>query len=550
MSLWNFTIDDTSPYLLYFPYSDGSISSGWQTWYSVSQFNTGVGQVGQGDSYHLTSLSNASVTLQFMGTGISLFGFSNSSFDVAIDNGTHTTFNAPVTSDSLLYSNFNLTNELHSLTLRAQPSPTTNTTQMLGFDFAIASIPLSSDENPPSPLFFDNSNTAVQYNGSWTAVTQNGVPNGTVSAPFRKTTEVGASVSLSFSGASAVVVKGPVSSESGLYSVSLDGNTTSFNGTSSWLVPDSLLYYRAGLDPTSNHELTVTNLGSGLCLNSVTVFMQELRNAPPANSTETSRTQASQSSKFGTILGPILGFLVVALLFISILLWRRRRAGQSIHTTASEQGHPRRFTFTKPKSKSKSERKPDIAPTRPPPPPAPMVTSLDHSVHTAFDTRSIHTDTHSTTNLITGFGHQRMQSTASSEAGLSFSQASQMDPDPFARWDRSHQIAFRPPQTPTSDPTTPSSTSTRQRSIFRASMQRVASSSSSMAGSSRQGHIPVPDYIPLSPRKPLPNIPVPSYDAALRAPELTPQDVKDFSSFQFADEHAFEHEHAPPQYER
>ncbi|KAG5639553.1 hypothetical protein H0H81_012224 [Sphagnurus paluster] len=287
---------------------------------------------------------------------------------------------------------------------------------MLGFDFAIASIPLSSDENPPSPLFFDNSNTAVQYNGSWTAVTQNGVPNGTVSAPFRKTTEVGASVSLSFSGASAVVVKGPVSSESGLYSV--------------------------------------------------------------------------------------------------------------------------------------SERKPDIAPTRPPPPPAPMVTSLDHSVHTAFDTRSIHTDTHSTTNLITGFGHQRMQSTASSEAGLSFSQASQMDPDPFARWDRSHQIAFRPPRAPTSDPTTPSSTSTRQRSIFRASMQRVASSSSSMAGSSRQGHIPVPDYIPLSPRKPLPNIPVPSYDAALRAPELTPQDVKDFSSFQFADEHAFEHEHAPPQYER
>jgi hypothetical protein len=75
-------------------------------------------------------------------------------------------------------------------------------------------------ENAPSPLFYDSSNTAsLLYSGAWTAGMQDGIPNATVSAPFRKTTEAGASVSFSFTGANAVAVKGFTSSENGMYSV-------------------------------------------------------------------------------------------------------------------------------------------------------------------------------------------------------------------------------------------------------------------------------------------------------------------------------------------
>jgi hypothetical protein len=77
-----------------------------------------------------------------------------------------------------------------------------------------------NSENPPSPLFYDNSDTAsLSYSGAWSIDTVNGVPNSTIPTPFHATTESGASVSLSFTGGTAVMVKGMVGSENGLYSV-------------------------------------------------------------------------------------------------------------------------------------------------------------------------------------------------------------------------------------------------------------------------------------------------------------------------------------------
>ncbi|KAG6811567.1 hypothetical protein H0H92_006816 [Tricholoma furcatifolium] len=69
-----------------------------------------------------------------------------------------------------------------------------------------------------------------------------------------------------------------------------------------------------------------------------------------------------------------------------------------------------------------------------------------------------------------------------------------------------------------------------------------------------------PSYTRMSTRGPLPNIPVPSYDAALSAPEVTRDEVKDMASLQFS-EHSEYYPNprrysaltaitAPPQYER
>ncbi|KAG6811568.1 hypothetical protein H0H92_006817 [Tricholoma furcatifolium] len=281
MSLWNYTIDDASPYLTYTPYGDSLVGNGgWRTWYIGSQYATSPDETTQGNSFHITS-SNANVSFQFFGTNVALYGYTNSSFNVVIDNGPPTTVNSSIPEDSLLYSSDTLTNQLHSITLSAQP--TNNLTQNLAFDSAIVSVPLDDNEGSPSPTFYDSTNTTLfMYAGDWTSQTQNGVPNSTVTAPFYQTTQVNASVLFAFNGAEAVVVKGLATSENGMYSVSLDGQTSIYNGTSLWILPDALLYFRAGLDPTITHELNITNLSNKLCLNSITVFQYEARNAAPS----------------------------------------------------------------------------------------------------------------------------------------------------------------------------------------------------------------------------------------------------------------------------
>jgi hypothetical protein len=108
MALWNFTIPDTSPMLSYRKFrknfehfcaaahpflpsiyfrplryelsvfvdrkrhnlasADGfGLQNGWQTWYTVSGFNAQAGEGSKGDSYHLTSLPGAELSLQFYG---------------------------------------------------------------------------------------------------------------------------------------------------------------------------------------------------------------------------------------------------------------------------------------------------------------------------------------------------------------------------------------------------------------------------------------------------------------------------------------------------
>ena len=86
---WNNTIDDTSPLFSYSPYcqlflivclfscltnvlslppADGTgLQNGWQSWYTVSGFNSRAGDVPAGDSSRITSLPGASVSLNFFG---------------------------------------------------------------------------------------------------------------------------------------------------------------------------------------------------------------------------------------------------------------------------------------------------------------------------------------------------------------------------------------------------------------------------------------------------------------------------------------------------
>ncbi|GLB35761.1 hypothetical protein LshimejAT787_0300490 [Lyophyllum shimeji] len=560
MTLWNFTVDDASPYLSYSPYGDGfpGSSSGWRTWYTLSGFSNVRDQASRGDSYHITSSSNASVTLQFIGTGVALFGFTDSSFDVMIDDSPRTTINFFNNSSSLLYSTYGLTNGLHSVTLSAQPTQVANTTRTLAFDFAVASIPLDSDENPPSPLFYASSDTAsLLYSGAWTAGQQDGVPNATTSAPYHQTGQVGASVSFSFTGANAVAVKGLVTSDNGVYSVTMDGSTSTFNGSSLWIIPDALLYFRAGLDANSVHQLNITNLSSRLCLNSITVFQHESKNATYPNPVHTPVTtpRSHSTTKVGVILGVVLGCLIFATIGI-FLSYRQRKNRQNARCKIGRPSLFRKLTFGKPEhgpSSPHSQYPSTII--------SPMLATLRHGSQPTSDARSTHKSSiaHSSTTLLDPASRSGRRSVRSDSLNEAWSSKTMSGQTSFlGAWDRTRtnpspatvsrtgSVADQQSSNSVDSVTKPSDA---HRTRTRGATQTVANASARESGSPRRGLAPAPDYIHMSPRKPLPSIPVPSYDAALLAPGLSCDEIKYIELD--GDDHGLDRYHtAPPRYER
>ena len=61
----------------------------------------------------------------------------------------------------------------------------------------------------------------------------------------------------------AFVLYGTTSSEAGNYSVTVNNQTVSYSAKSSFLEHDTLLHYSTGLDPNTDHTVTVKNEGGG-----------------------------------------------------------------------------------------------------------------------------------------------------------------------------------------------------------------------------------------------------------------------------------------------
>ncbi|KAG6851343.1 hypothetical protein H0H93_005741 [Arthromyces matolae] len=456
-----------------------STLSGWRTWYTQSGFISSPDQLGQGNSYHITSLKNASATFHF-----------------------------------------------YASSQRSLPS----------FE---ASDDFVCSASSPSPKFYDSNDTSFVYNGTWSLQTQSGVPNATVTVPFHQTTQENASVSFSFTGADAVVVKGLSDSENGLYSVTLDGATSILNGTSSWSIPDALLFFRAGLNPNSTHEITLANLGSRLCLNSVTVFEHEARDAissPP------NKEASGQSPKrnVGMIAGLIAG-IVLLLAVIGVLGWFLRRRNVS--------GSKNKLAFSQQKHKSR---------TPPPRPPSggisPMLATLNQEDRFTSDVLSTYTgvssDIHSSTNLLHSHGHRSEPS--GSESSIARSQTSETES--FAHWATPHGIQplpYMPPHFGIEPHLTP------QQSISRLTIQTSYSSMSSSVADTisprRRNQTPLTETDSTrSHRGPLPPIPIPSYRTAVQGQEPTLDEVRHFADQREAPRRysALTTLTAPPQYEQ
>ena len=70
----------------------------------------------------------------------------------------------------------------------------------------------------------------------------------------------------------------------------MDGRQHDYNGSTLWELPDSLLFFRAGLEPSVTHNITITNDGTEtyykFYLNSISVFktnasLDGLQGPPP-----------------------------------------------------------------------------------------------------------------------------------------------------------------------------------------------------------------------------------------------------------------------------
>ncbi|GBE77513.1 hypothetical protein SCP_0103880 [Sparassis crispa] len=338
--MYGTSLSDDSSVLEYTPYSEGSLEggveaalqAGWIAWYSGSQtnFNTVGGESAAGDSYHITSFPGASVELQFYGTGVSLYGFANCSYQATIDSGGVRQYSPEDNLDKLLFTTGtdSLTPGTHFVNLTALPNP--NSTQQLSFDNAVVSDATLAQE--PIPVVYNNSDYEVlQYDGTWTVPTVvAGIPNTSDPSPFHQTVQYGSSVSMNFTGASAVIVKGPRNWGHAGYNVSLDGINSQYNASSYWLIGDSLLFYQRGLDVNETHYLDVIDTspnGDKFILNYITVFNK--------NTIEpSSNFSVKKSVNAGVIVGPVVaGVVVLVLLALIVMRHRRRKIRPEDHIT-------------------------------------------------------------------------------------------------------------------------------------------------------------------------------------------------------------------------
>lgn len=253
-----FTVDDTSPTILYSPFGDTfstpNLSAGWNPYFTLSGFASALGDVGNGTSLHITSDNGASLLIQWQGTGIQLWGNATAaSYSITLDGAP---FAAPDPSDNLLANIEGLSNAPHAVALTAVIPALQNppNSSMLVFDKAIiASSPAPPNATITKQTINDND---IAFFGRWSFETD---PSG---ASFHTSQTLGDRAVTNFTGAT-FLLYGMTSPSSGNYSVTIDNVTTNLSSQSSFAGLDSLLFFASDLDCTSVHSVEVANSGGG-----------------------------------------------------------------------------------------------------------------------------------------------------------------------------------------------------------------------------------------------------------------------------------------------
>ncbi|KAG8874390.1 hypothetical protein FRB97_005951, partial [Tulasnella sp. 331] len=221
-------------------------------------------------TWHKTGVVNASITLNFEGPAIYIFGASGpqyGSYAITVDGTewTYSAYAATNASNYLLYGNPNLSYGNHQLEIRNLGAfqATDHGASAFLLDYILATVQLGPQGTTVTNTTVEDNNPSVTYSGTWTSQSNALFSGGT----SMETVQQGGSASLSFTG-TAVYIFGDSANNQGSYSVVLDsGPPQTYNtllgcggGTSNLCqkTQPSLKYYASNLN-SSQHTITVTN---------------------------------------------------------------------------------------------------------------------------------------------------------------------------------------------------------------------------------------------------------------------------------------------------
>ncbi|KAG7445512.1 uncharacterized protein BT62DRAFT_932605 [Guyanagaster necrorhizus] len=333
----NVSVDDFDSILLYSP--DESV---WTTPDpSSSDFDAASSQWWMG-TYHATETINASVSLNFTGPAIYIYGDSGpnyGSYEVTIDSNT-TTLSAYSSSNAsvpyLLYGNGALEYANHSLTLKnvgAKGSDSGGNGFL--FDFLRMTVQLAPKGATVTNTTLQETDSSITYTGEWGNNTSTAFSGG----GSKYTNGNLASFSLDFHG-SAIYVFGDKKNDHREYNVYLDNGTAqTFNGTSGCggafgqtceQQEPCLKFFASNLDG-SVHSLRLENLAgvnqSYFDLDSIVLAVpseyapRELSDSSASSSasvtSSSSASSTSTSSSNGTV--PLVSWNPMLLLFMAFI---------------------------------------------------------------------------------------------------------------------------------------------------------------------------------------------------------------------------------------
>ncbi|KAJ7495960.1 hypothetical protein B0H11DRAFT_1716032, partial [Mycena galericulata] len=316
--------DDSSPLIVYGP------SGAWQD----ASSNDTAGLSYFGNSLHSTTAPGATATINFNGTGISIYGGFRpeyGTYQLTVDGtmvarGSATAPGIEV--QQLLGSASGLANGPHTAVL-------TSTGVGMDIDAVNLDTPIGPVGSSTTTAFIDDSSPQVTYAGTWETSDNPEYANSTL----HYTQNAGSAASLSFSG-NAVAIYGTVSPQHANIQISVDGQSTLVNGGADYvsaLHPQTLLYYANNLD-SSKHMLIITNPGQQAgtgpyidldCINVYSTSSAAADAVPSAKSVSKPKTGLSQGALIGVIAGVIVAILAL-LALVALLFLRRRRRSQRV----------------------------------------------------------------------------------------------------------------------------------------------------------------------------------------------------------------------------
>ncbi|KAJ3535213.1 hypothetical protein NM688_g7009 [Phlebia brevispora] len=359
------TIDDTSPTIVYSPFGDSfgasNASDGWNPCYSLTGAPACDSSSGQDNttatSLHATASDGASMTLDWNGTAVSLYGYfptnnpsfpSALSYSVSLDGISTTNYVSQLSSGNIsqdiLASFTSLTNGAHSVQLTMHnPGGLSgpNTQLLFGRAVITSTTPLS-----PSSHSQSNSTIATQvfpdstiaFHGEW-SFSQDLLPGEDLA--FHTSTNVGDSASMEFNGlfhssfpsaGTAIVLEGLTTPLSGAYNITLDNETPQSLSARSSFNSSTVLFFRTGLDPTVTHQLTIENVGASaegegtfLAIGSVNVTYVAQNGGGARSTSAMSSSSLSHGAIAGIVVATVIGgtFLLIGLTYC---IYRRRQA--------------------------------------------------------------------------------------------------------------------------------------------------------------------------------------------------------------------------------